>query len=68
MVTPIHSSQKELYACDVYADFELRLRPTYDFVMELLHAGNMIEVMEPKTLRHTMKEWTKSLWTLYKQD
>jgi len=65
---PIHSSQKELYACDVYADFELRLRPTYDFVMELLHAGNMIEVMEPKTLRHTMKEWTKSLWTLYKQD
>lgn len=57
---PIHSSQKELYACDAYADFELRLRPTYDFIMELLHAGNMIEVMEPKSLRQTMKEWAKS--------
>ena len=65
---PIHSSQKELYACDAYADFELRLRPTYDFGMELLHAGEMIEVIEPKSLRHTMKEWAKSLWELYKQD
>ena len=65
---PIHSSQKELYACDAYADFELRLRPTYDFIMELLHAGEMIKVIEPKSLRHTMKEWAKSLWELYKKD
>lgn len=65
---PIHTSQRELYACDAYADFELMLRPTYDFVMELLHVGNMIEVMEPKSLRQTMKEWAKSLWELYKQD
>ena len=28
----------------------------------------MIEVMEPKSLRQTMKEWAKSLWELYKQD
>lgn len=53
---PIHSSQKELYACDAYADFELRLRPTYDFIMELLHTGTMIEVMEPESLCKTMKE------------
>lgn len=56
---PIHSSQKELYACDAYADFELKLRPTYDFIMKLLHAGTMIEVMEPESLRKTMKEWAK---------
>ena len=33
---PLHHSQKEIYACDDYADFELALRPTYDFYMKLL--------------------------------
>ena len=28
---PLHHSQREIYACDDYADFELALRPTYDF-------------------------------------
>lgn len=65
---PIHPSQKELYANDTYADFELRLRPTYDFIMELLRVGNMIEVIEPQTLRKTMKGWASGLWDLYKND
>ena len=65
---PIHSSQKELCANDAYADFELRLRPTYDFIMELLHAGNMVEVMEPQALRKTMKAWASGLWVMYKNE
>lgn len=65
---PIHISQRELYACEAYADFELTLRPTYDFIMELLRVGNMIEVMEPQSLRKTMKDWAKGLWDLYKND
>lgn len=65
---PLHPSQKEIYACDDYADFELRLRPTYDFCMELLRAGSMIEVLEPESLRRQMFGWVKGLWDVYKND
>ena len=65
---PLHHSQRELYACDDYADFELTLRPTYDFCMQLLHVGNMIEVLEPQSLRHTMHNWVRDLWNIYKND
>ena len=65
---PLHPTQKEIFACDDYANFELTLRPTYDFIMELLHVGNMIEVLEPQSLRQTMKGWVGDLWELYKND
>ncbi len=65
---PLHPSQKEIYTCEEYADFELFLRPTYDFCMELMHVGKMIEVLEPQSLRHTMHLWTHDLYNLYKND
>ncbi len=63
---PLHSSQRQLFACDDYADFELTLRPTYDFCMELLKAGSMVEVLEPESLRNDMRAWVKDLWKMYK--
>lgn len=36
---PLHESQREIFTCDDYADFELTLRPIYDFCMELLRVG-----------------------------
>lgn len=63
---PLHPSQKEIYTCDTYADFELSLRPTYDFAMELLHAGALVEVLEPESLRKQMYSWVKDLWNMYK--
>lgn len=65
---PLHHSQQEIYSCDDYADFELHLRPTYDFCMELLRSGNMIEVLEPQQLRHEMHCWARDLWNIYKND
>ncbi len=65
---PLHPSQKETYTCDEYSDFELRLRPTYDFCMELLRVGTMLEVIEPQSLRHQMNDWVKGLWEMYKND
>lgn len=63
---PLHPSQKEIYTCDNYADFELSLRPTYDFIMELLKVGTLIEVLEPESLRQQMYSWVKDLWNMYK--
>ena len=44
---PLHSSQREIEDCGEYADFELYLAPTYDFVMKLLQVGAMVEVISP---------------------
>lgn len=65
---PLHPTQKEIFTCKDYADFELTLRPTYDFIMELLSFGAMIEVMEPQSLRLAMKGWVSDLWELYEND
>ncbi len=65
---PLHHSQKELCDEGDYADFELTLRPTYDFYMELLRVGSMIEVIEPQAVRKTMHEWVSEMWNLYKNE
>ena len=65
---PLHKSQKELAANSDYADFELELRPTYDFCMELLRAGDMIEVLEPESLRHEMYTLAKNICDIYRKD
>lgn len=65
---PLHKSQKLLEDSGEYADFELYLAPTFDFIMRLLSAGAMIEVISPATLRMTMKEWVSDMYNLYKND
>lgn len=65
---PLHHSQKLLEETDEYADFELHLAPTYDFIMRLLHTGSMIEVLQPASLRKFIKEWISGMSALYKND
>lgn len=65
---PLHHSQTLIEDCGEYADFELYLSPTYDFVMKLLQAGAMIEVISPPELRRTMKGWVSEMYELYKND
>ena len=65
---PLHPTQKELFTCEDYAGFELTLRPPYDFIMELLSFGAMIEVMEPQSLRLAMKGWVSDMRELYEND
>ncbi|MCH5247114.1 MAG: WYL domain-containing protein [Muribaculaceae bacterium] len=62
---PLHHSQKLIEESEDYADFELYLAPTYDFVMKLLQHGAMIEVLKPESLRQTLKGWIKDLQELY---
>lgn len=65
---PLHHSQRLIEDAGEYADFELFLSPTYDFVMKLLQVGSMIEVIEPSHLRKTMKGWISDMYELYKND
>ena len=65
---PLHHSQRLIEDCGEYADFELYLSPTYDFVMRLLHVGARIEVIQPQSLRKTMKGWISDMYNLYKND
>lgn len=65
---PLHRSQKLLEDNDKYADFELYLAPTYDFIMRLLHVGAMIEVISPVSLRKTVKAWISDMYRIYQKD
>lgn len=62
---PLHLSQKEIFACEDYADFELYLRPTYDFYMKLMSFGNMVKVLEPKSLKDELCKWIKKTLDVY---
>ncbi|MBR6091368.1 MAG: WYL domain-containing protein [Bacteroidales bacterium] len=47
----MHESQKEIERNDDYSIFTYYLRPTYDFIQELLRNGADMEVIEPQSLR-----------------
>ena len=63
---PLHPTQREIFACDDYADFELQLRPTYDFYMKLMSFGNMIKVMEPNSLQEEICKWLENTIEMYR--
>lgn len=64
---PLHSSQKEIFACEDYADFELHLRPSYDFYMKLISFGNMIKVLEPTSLKNELCKWLRNTLEMYNE-
>ena len=53
---PLHHSQRELESTAYYTDFCYDIRPTSDFLGELLRHSNGIEVLQPLDLRQKMKE------------
>lgn len=55
---PLHDSQRELERTDEYTDYSLDLRPTADFIGELLSYDEGIEVLEPADLRLKIREKT----------
>ena len=62
---PLHHSQQETERTDTYSIFTLRIRPTYDFMQEILWNGEHIEVLEPQSLRHEMEEKIHRMWSKY---
>lgn len=65
---PLHHSQRLIDKTEKYADYELFLSPTYDFIMKLLQGGAMVEVLEPDSLRKAVGGWISDMYELYKND
>lgn len=65
---PLHSSQQELTSGDDYTDFALDIRPTKDFIGELLSHDEGLEVLEPESVRQKMKELLIAMTTRYQQE
>ncbi len=61
---PLHPSQKEVERTEDYSIFTYFLRPTFDFVQELLGLGETAEVLAPKTLRKEISRIGKTVWKL----
>ena len=55
---PLHHSQRELTSTPDYTDFSFDIRPTSDFLGELLRHSSGIEVLEPLALREKMRQMT----------
>ena len=62
---PLHDSQKELERTDEYTDYSLDLRPTADFVGELLSYDEGVEVLEPADLRLKIREKLRRMLNRY---
>ena len=62
---PLHTSQKELNSTSDYADFELYLRPTFDFRQELLSQGDEVEILQPENFREEMKSLLEKMLKRY---
>ena len=64
---PLHHSQRLIVDTGEYSDFELTVAPTYDFIMKLMSFGGMIEVIQPVSLRNTMRAWVSELYEMYRE-
>ena len=62
---PLHATQREVGGTEAYADFALDLRPTADFIGELLSFDQGIEVMEPQSLRLKIREKLRNILNKY---
>lgn len=52
---PLHHTQKEISQQDSYSDFEYHLRPSDDFIGQIMLQGNRMEVLEPQWIRDKIR-------------
>lgn len=65
---PLHPSQEETERNDAFSIFTLRIRPTFDFIQELLRQGEGVEVLSPVWLRKEVAGMVCRMWSKYKED
>ena len=64
---PLHHTQREIGRGEDYADFSLDLRPTADFLGQLLSHGARIEVLEPESVRQQMEQLVEATLERYRK-
>ena len=57
---PLHHSQKEIEQTQKHSVFEYYLKPTYDFIQEILKFNEHIEVLSPEKLRKEITDILKN--------
>ena len=62
---PLHHSQRELVTTESYTDFSFDIRPTADFIGELLSHGEGLEVLEPLGLRQQLQQQVETMLRRY---
>lgn len=62
---PLHHSQREINTTKEYADFELRLRPTSDFIGHLMSRGEWLQVISPEWLAEEVRKRLQSAMNRY---
>ena len=62
----IHETQDEIEKNEEYSIFAYKLRPSFDFLQEILWNGEDIEVLEPLWLRKEIAGKIKRMWNKYK--
>ena len=62
---PLPLLKKEIGSDEYCTVFEYRLKPTYDFIQELLLHGPDVEVIHPESLRQIMKRRIQEMAELY---
>ncbi len=63
---PMHHSQREINSNEEFTDFSLRLKPTFDFIQELLLHRDQLEVLQPQSLRDEMERIIRNMLNHYK--
>ena len=64
---PLHHSQRMINTTDEYADFELYLKPTDDFMAKILSRGGWLEVLYPQSLADEVVEWHQDAVSRYRK-
>lgn len=65
---PLHHSQELVSQDEDSMTFRLRLKPTLDFVQELLSYGFTLQVLAPESLVQEMRRTVNELCALYRQE
>ena len=57
---PLHASQREMESEDGHTDFSIDIRPTIDFVSELLSKIDGLDVLQPESLKEKIRQIMES--------
>jgi len=63
---PLHHSQEIIYEGTEHTHFKLLVKPTYDFMMEILSHGKEVQILEPAYVREELKDILSITLNLYK--